>query len=86
MGGETLAVFLAPGPGIADAQRQPILEIEEFGLAREGEGFLDRVGDQQDVPAGAAAGEGGDAAGQRIRRGNKSGLDRYLDRIEILSP
>ena len=51
MGCEALAIFVAPGAGIADAQGQPVLQVKQFGLAAEGEGLLDRIGDQQDMAA-----------------------------------
>ena len=54
MGGEALAVFLAPGAGIADAEPQAVFQVEQLGLACKGKGLLDRVGDQQDMAARAA--------------------------------
>ena len=58
-----VAIGLAPGGGIADAQRQAVFEIVQHGLAREGKGLLDRVDDHDEMAARAARRDGLDRRG-----------------------
>ncbi len=52
--GEATDIIVAEPLGLADAHHDRRIDVEKLGMTGEGECLLDRIGDHQEVPAGAA--------------------------------